>query len=147
MKRKIIKYPVNAGTNISFLENKVKRLKEDLAACDNEDRCIDIQESLLDAENELRYAWADDESDYNYALSQQEFNPDGSLKYYGDTSDNQFWSNDVSSVDDVRSEVQKAIDAGTTYDDIDDYLNSLFESGKISDEEFIEIINWAETLL
>lgn len=45
---------------------------------------VDEQLELQELEDELRFAWADDEAEYNYALEQQEFNPDGSLRGYDD---------------------------------------------------------------
>ena len=34
-----------------------------------------------------------------------------------------FWSTDVNSEEDIKAEIQKALDAGTTFEDVDDYLN------------------------
>ena len=48
----------------------------------------DLFESLAleraELEDELNFAWQDDEAEWDYARQRQEFNPDGSLKGYGD---------------------------------------------------------------
>ena len=54
-----------------------------------------------------------------------------------------FWSLDVNSEEEIKAEIQKALDAGTTFEDVDDYLNELCNLGKIDDEHFSELINWA----
>lgn len=54
-----------------------------------------------------------------------------------------FWSTDVNSQEDIKAEIQKALDAGTTFEDIDDYLNELYNLEIIDDEQFSELINWA----
>ena len=74
---------------ISKLEERIADLKqyiEDCRAdgCDPED-IIDEQQELMELEDALNFAYQDDEAEYNYALEQQEFNPDGSLKFYGST--------------------------------------------------------------
>lgn len=73
---------------ISGLEEQIAQLEasiEDAKASgtDIEDLLPEYEE-LDRLKDELRFAWADDEAEYNYALEQQEFNPDGSLKGYGD---------------------------------------------------------------
>ena len=55
----------------------------------------------------------------------------------------EFWSTDVSSYAEVQSEIQKCLDAGTTFEDVDDYLNELYSLGIIDDEELSELLNWA----
>lgn len=55
-----------------------------------------------------------------------------------------FWSTDVHDVEGIRDEIQKALDAGTTFEDIDDYLNELYNLEIIDDEQFSELINWAQ---
>ena len=55
---------------------------------------VDEQLELQELEDELRFAWADDEAEYNYALEQQEFNPDGSLRGYDDLA----FSTDITAV-------------------------------------------------
>ena len=57
-----------------------------------------------------------------------------------------FWSTEVNSIEDIQAEIQKALDAGTTFEDVDDYLNELYSLNKINDEEFSELINWAAPL-
>ena len=70
---------------ISGLQKKIDRLRDRLADPDvDEDERIDLGLELSEAEEQLNFAWQDDEAEYNYALQQQEFNPDGSLKYYDD---------------------------------------------------------------
>lgn len=54
-----------------------------------------------------------------------------------------FWSTDVNSEEDIKAEIQKALDAGTTFEDIDDYLNELYNLGILNDEEVSELLNWA----
>lgn len=57
-----------------------------------------------------------------------------------------FWSTDVNSEEDIKAEIQKALDAGTTFEDVDDYLNELYNLEIIDDEQFSELINWASPL-
>lgn len=64
---------------IAEVEAKIKRLRQ-MGADDEE--IIDAQLYLEELEDELNFAWQDDEAEYNYAVEQQEFNPDGSLKWY-----------------------------------------------------------------
>ena len=54
-----------------------------------------------------------------------------------------FWSTDVTTQDEIRAEIQKALDAGTTFEDVDDYLNELYTLGIIDDEQVSEMLNWA----
>lgn len=81
---------------VEWLKNDISSLNEMLADPnipryndesdeDLEDRIADRQQELADAEEQLNFAWQDDEAEYNYALEQQEFNPDGSLALYGTT--------------------------------------------------------------
>lgn len=58
-----------------------------------------------------------------------------------------FWSTDVSSEDEIKQEIHKAINVGTTLDDVDDYLNELYNLQIIDDEQFSELINWAATII
>ena len=71
----------NLEQQIADLENRIAKMK---AAEADEDQIIDYQLYLDELKDELNFAWQDDEAEYNYALEQQEFNPDGSLKYYDD---------------------------------------------------------------
>lgn len=57
-----------------------------------------------------------------------------------------FWSTEVESFEDIKAEIQKALDAGTTFEDVDDYLNELYNLEIIDDEQFSELINWAAPL-
>lgn len=70
---------------ISDLEEEITRLKDYIDQCDDIEDCIDEQLRLEELEDELNFAWQDDEAEYNYAVEQQAFNPDGSLVYYGST--------------------------------------------------------------
>ena len=55
-----------------------------------------------------------------------------------------FWSLDVNSEDEIKAEIQKALDAGTTFEDVEDYIYELYSLGKVSsDEQFSELLNWA----
>lgn len=94
MKRMIVsKKKVNASTDtrdrIAYLQDKINILEEYLARdeySDPEER-IDDQMELEELKEQLNFAWQDDEAEYNYALQQQEFNPDGSLRGYDDYYD------------------------------------------------------------
>lgn len=44
----------------------------------------DLSMERAELEDELNFAWQDDEAEWDYARQRQEFNPDGSLKGYGD---------------------------------------------------------------
>ena len=66
---------------IAELQNYIEDCK--MRGCDLED-IVDEQQELEYLEDELNFAWQDDQAEYNYALEQQEFNPDGSLKGYDD---------------------------------------------------------------
>lgn len=71
---------------IASLEEKIANIEERLhnnRYRDPEDR-IDDHIELEELKEQLNFAWQDDEAEYNYALEQQEFNPDGSLKGYDD---------------------------------------------------------------
>lgn len=54
-----------------------------------------------------------------------------------------FWSTDIESFEGVKAEIQKALDAGCTFEDVDDYLNELYNLEIIDDEQFSELMNWA----
>ena len=71
---------------ISYLEEKIEILEEQLRRNDylDPEEMIDDQIELEELKEQLNFAWQDDEAEYNYALQQQEFNPDGSLKGYDD---------------------------------------------------------------
>ena len=67
------------------LQARIDDLRSQLADPDlADDERVDIGLELAALEDELNFAWQDDEAEYNYALRQQEFNPDGSLKGYDD---------------------------------------------------------------
>lgn len=95
--KKSIKSSSDTRDRISYLQEKIEILKEYLARDeyeDPEDR-IDDQMELEELEEQLNFAWQDDEAEYNYALQQQEFNPDGSLKGYDDYYDDTYSSTKV----------------------------------------------------
>ena len=70
-------------SRISGLEKKIESIRDRLADPDlDEDERIDLGIELAEAEEQLNFAWQDDEAEWNYARDQQEFNPDGSLKWY-----------------------------------------------------------------
>lgn len=105
--QKIIHTSVTASTDtrsrIAQLEEQIEWLKNDISSLNEmladpnipryndesdealEDRIIDRQQELAEAEEQLNFAWQDDEAEWNYAVEQQEFNPDGSLALYGST--------------------------------------------------------------
>lgn len=88
---KITHQKIEASTHdrISMLEAKIAELEQQIAEAEageaDPEYLIDKQIELDTLKDELNFAWQDDEAEYNYALQQQEFNPDGSLKGYGDT--------------------------------------------------------------
>lgn len=55
----------------------------------------------------------------------------------------EYWSMDVSTVEDVRDEIDKAILDGTTKEDIEDYLIELESKGNLDRDEFIELRDYA----
>ena len=69
---------------ISYLEDKIAILEDflDNGKYGDEEEMIDAQMELEELREQLNFAYQDDEAEYNYAREQQEFNPDGSLKYY-----------------------------------------------------------------
>ena len=75
----------HARDKIGGLENRIADLRARLAEPDlAEDERIDLGQELAELEEQLNFAWQDDEAEYDYAIQQQEFNPDGSLKGYDD---------------------------------------------------------------
>lgn len=85
--------PIEASTDtrerISNLEARIDRLTQYIDECKAEgcdlDEFVDEMAELEELKDQLNFAWQDDEAEYNYAVEQQEFNPDGSLKFYGST--------------------------------------------------------------
>lgn len=55
-----------------------------------------------------------------------------------------FWSPNVTSVEEIRAEIQKAIDAGKTFEDVADYLGQLYTIGILNYKEHNELYRWAE---
>ena len=87
------KKSVTASTStrdrISYLEEQIAVLEDKIKNSDYADpeEMIDDKLALDELRDELNFAWQDDEAEYNYALQQQEFTPDGSLKGYDDYYD------------------------------------------------------------
>jgi len=57
-----------------------------------------------------------------------------------------YWSPDVSTIEEVKQEIKKATDAGTTASDAIDYLDELVDAGTISKEESRELRKWVYQL-
>jgi len=78
-----------ASDRIAEIENRIKDLEDFIRDARYQDvdpeELIDAQVELAALKEQLNFAWQDDEAEYNYAVQQQEFNPDGSLKFYGST--------------------------------------------------------------
>lgn len=76
---------------ISQLEDRIAEIKDNIQTAQidglNEDYIVDLYQELNELEDELNFAWQDDEAEWNYAREQQEFNPDGSLKLYASTNE------------------------------------------------------------
>ena len=95
------KKSVTASTStrdrISYLEEQIAVLEDKIKNGDYVDpeEMIDDKLALDELRDELNFAWQDDEAEYNYALQQQEFNPDGSLKGYDDYYDDTYSSTKV----------------------------------------------------
>ena len=56
-------------------------------------------------------------------------------------------STNVKTDEDIRNEIQKAVNAGTTVNDIDDYLNELYDLGVIDDEHFLNKADYLSPIL
>jgi hypothetical protein len=70
---------------ISSIEDRISKIEDALAdPYIDDDLRWSLNEDLAILQQDLREAWADDEQEWRYAVDQQEFNPDGSLKGYGD---------------------------------------------------------------
>lgn len=71
---------------ISDLEEKIKKLQQEYnhikKTCTDFEVYIDYELKLSELKEQLNFAWQDDEKEWLYAVEQQEFNPDGSLKGY-----------------------------------------------------------------
>ena len=80
-----MKKAVSAASNITALQDRLASIKEEIDNPDlSEDERQSLYEEMLTVEDELNFAWQDDEAEWDYARQRQEFNPDGSLKGYGD---------------------------------------------------------------
>lgn len=78
------RYIRSAEDRITELEDKIFYIQEELRNPDlPDDERVDLQLHLEELEDELNFAWQDDEAEWDYARQAQEFNPDGSLKLYG----------------------------------------------------------------
>lgn len=73
------------------LADRIAEIKDNIQTAQieglDEDYIADLYQELNELEDELNFAWQDDESEWNYAREQQEFNPDGSLKLYASTNE------------------------------------------------------------
>lgn len=88
VKPKSISASSDTRSRISNIEQRIAQIQnrlqdEDL---DEFDR-VSLNESLMELQQELNFAWQDDEQEYNEAFENQEFNSDGSLKGYGELDD------------------------------------------------------------
>lgn len=93
--KRVIRCSKDNSDYIDYLQTKIRILEHDLERDeyrDDQER-LDDYEALEELRQELNFAWQDDEAEYNYAVQQQEFNPDGSLKFYG--SEEVYCDNDV----------------------------------------------------
>lgn len=103
----------STSDKISYLQERIDVLEEKLRGdnyIDPEER-IDDQIELEELKEQLNFAWQDDEAEYNYALQQQEFNPDGSLKGYDDIYD----STKVTASSEWAASWDKRQDSGAPY--------------------------------
>ena len=74
----------NTRNRISSIEDRISEIENALAdPYIDDDLRWSLNEDLEILQQDLKEAWADDEAEWRYAVDQQEFNPDGSLKYYG----------------------------------------------------------------
>ena len=84
--KRMIRSSITTRDRISKIQERIDDINviiSELQAIGAEpEELIDYQLELQELEDELNFAWQDDEAEYNYAVEQQEFNPDGSLKYY-----------------------------------------------------------------
>ncbi len=72
-------------SKISSLQDRLASVQEELSNPDlSDDERASLHEELRELEDELNFAWQDDEAEWDYARQRQEFNPDGSLVGYGD---------------------------------------------------------------
>ena len=53
-----------------------------------------------------------------------------------------FWKTEVSTIEDIKSEIDKAVAAGTTILDIDDYLSELFDNHIIDGREYAQLCDY-----
>lgn len=84
-KKKVETASMSTRARIANLEDRIADLRDQLAdPYLDEDTRADIGMNLAELEDELNFAWQDDEAEYNAAWQAQEFNPDGSLKGYDD---------------------------------------------------------------
>lgn len=76
---------------IQQLEDRIAEIKNNIRTAQieglDEDYIVDLHQELSELEDELNFAWQDDEAEWNYAREQQKFNPDGSLKLYASTNE------------------------------------------------------------
>lgn len=110
---------------ISDLEERIAELEDTIAECKADgcdiDDIADYQAELYELKEELNFAWQDDEAEYDYAVEQQEFNPDGSLALYSSTNTegNNSMKKVVKAGSGIVSDAERAVD----------YANALIEVG------------------
>lgn len=118
----------NLEERAEWLKNDISSLREMLADPsipryngesdeDIEDRIMDRQQDLAEVEEQLNFAWQDDEAEWDYAREQQEFNPDGSLALYSSTKSSKRKA--VKAASGVVTDAERAVD----------YANALMELG------------------
>lgn len=168
--KKLIRSSSDTRDRISYLQEKIEILKEYLARDEHEDpeERIDDQIELADLEEQLNFAWQDDEAEYNYALQQQEFNPDGSLKGYDDYYDDIDSSTRVRASSEWAASWDKRQDSGAPYyvmsvpsgtarvlpNDVDGsryHVEIKFRNGNnrrsVAFEDYLDAMDWAENIL
>lgn len=138
MKRYFMKKPITASSRIDIDDNIFTNLsafeKKIVAKANNS---TDPKVYLTGAAEALELAGVEVTEAFENLFS-------GVVEHWFDKKeDNSFWSTDVSTEAEIQAEIQKALDAGTTFEDIDDYLNELYNMNIIDDEQFSTLINWA----
>lgn len=138
---------------ITYLQNRISSIQEELANESDLDgeRSVDLQIELSELKEQLNFAWQDDEREYNEAYERQEFNPDGSLKYYGHV--NECTGIDIESASSIGYEEQCKLiavsDGGLHEEELPQVYNSYDEAERAgkqiienmnSDVEYLEII-------
>lgn len=63
------------------------------------------------------------------------------------TSTTSFWSTSVKTDEQIKYEIRRSMSAGTTFEDIDDYLCELEDLGIINRSKYHELCTWATTVI